>query len=143
MEFFGLPLHPLVVHGAVVLVPLAALGTVAVVLSGWVRQRYGWLTLALAVAGAGAAITARLSGEALVASLGVGGSAVAAHRAWGELAPYPATLLALALAAALLLERRSRAGWWISGAIAVVSAVVALVLVVLTGHSGATAVWGG
>ena len=43
MEFFGLPLHPLVVHGAVVLVPLAALGTVAVVLSGWVRQRYGWL----------------------------------------------------------------------------------------------------
>lgn len=142
MDFFGLPLHPLVVHGAVVLVPLAAIGTVAVVLSGWIRQRYGWLTLGLAVAGAGAAIAARLSGEALAASLGSGGSAVAAHRAWGELAPFPAVLLAVALGAALLLENRSRAGWWVSAGVAAASAVAALVLVVLTGHTGATAVWG-
>lgn len=35
MDVFGLPLHPLVVHGAVVLVPLAALGALAVVSSAW------------------------------------------------------------------------------------------------------------
>lgn len=142
MDVFGLPLHPLVVHGAVVLVPLAALGAIAVLLSSWVRQRYGWLTAALALAGAGAAIVARLSGEALAQSLGGGGQAIATHRMWGQWAPSPAILLALALTAALVFEQRSKVGWWVSALLALVGAVAGLVLIVLTGHSGATSVWG-
>ena len=143
MDFFGLPLHPLVVHGAVVLVPLAALGALAVVFSSWVRSRYGWLTALAAVAGAGAVVMARISGEAFKEGLGVGGVAVETHEMWGQLAPFPAVALALFLAAALLLENRSRPAWWAFAVLTALSAVAALALVVLTGHSGATAVWGG
>lgn len=142
MDLLGLPLHPLVVHAAVVLIPLAALGTLAVLVWRPARERYGWLVVAFAVAGAGAAVLARVSGEALSADLGGGGAAVAAHRAWGELAPYPAVALALLLPAALLLRERSTGLRWASAALAGVGALAALVLVVLTGHSGATAVWG-
>lgn len=43
----GLPLHPLLVHFVVVLLPLAAAG--AVVISVWpaARQRFGWLVVAV------------------------------------------------------------------------------------------------
>lgn len=142
-DIFGLPLHPLVVHGAVVLVPLAALGALAVVFSSWVRSRYGWLTVLVAVAGAASVLMARISGEALKAGLGVGGAAVETHEMWGQLAVFPGVALAVVLPAALLTENRSRAAWWTFVALTAVAAVAALVLVVLTGHSGATAVWGG
>lgn len=142
MDVFGLPLHPLIVHAAVVLVPLAAIGALLVLASGWVRTRYGWLTAAAAVAGAAACVAARLSGEALAATMGGGGALVQAHRMWGELAPFPAVALALALPATLLLERRTRGGWWAGLVVTAASSLACLVLVVLTGHSGATAVWG-
>ena len=141
MDVFGLPLHPLVVHGAVVLIPLAALGALAVVGSAWARRRYGWLTVLIAAAGAATALIARLSGQVLAETMG-GGPAFEAHMMWGQLAPFPAIALALLLPAALLTENRSRGAWWTLVALTAVAAVVALVLVVLTGHSGATAVWG-
>lgn len=141
MEVFGLPLHPLVVHAVVVLVPLASLGALAVIASGRVRDRYGWLTVAFAVAAAGSSIVAKLAGEALADSLGVQ-SLVATHRMWGELMPYPTVTLAVALPAALLVRGRSTAAWWVAAAVTVVAALASLVLVVLTGESGARAVWG-
>jgi uncharacterized membrane protein len=141
VEVIGLPLHPLVVHAVVVLLPLASLGALAVLVSGWVRDRYGWLTVAFAIAAAGSAIVARVSGEALEASLGVG-PLVATHRSFGELVPYPSVALALLLPAALLLRRRSPVGWRVTAVLVALAAASALVLVVLTGHSGATAVWG-
>lgn len=141
MDVFGLPLHPLVVHAAVVLIPLASLGALLVVVSGRVRDRYGWLAVAFAVAAAGSAIIAKISGQALAASLGVG-QLVATHQSFGELVPYPAAVLAVALPAVLLLKRRSATGWWIAAVVTALAAFAALVLVVLTGHSGATAVWG-
>ena len=143
MDGFGLPLHPLVVHGAMVLVPLAALGALAVVFSSWARTRYGWLTVLVAVAGAGATLAARLTGPILAEQMSAGGPAFEAHQMWGQLAPFPAVALALLLPAALWAENRSRAGWWALVALTALSAVAGLVLVVLTGHSGATAVWGG
>ncbi|MFT4226301.1 DUF2231 domain-containing protein [Micropruina sp.] len=143
MDVFGLPLHPLVVHGAVVLVPLAALGALAVLFSSWVRARYGWLTVLVAVAGAAATLAARLSGPALADQISAGGPAFEAHEMWGQLAVFPAVALALLLPCALWAENRSRAGWWVLVALTAISAVAGLVLVVLTGHSGATAVWGG
>lgn len=141
MEISGLPLHPLVVHAVVVLVPLSALGALAVVASARVRDRYGWLTVAFAVAAAGASIVAKLAGEALAASLGVQ-QLVATHQRWGELVPYPAVALAIALPAVLLLRGRSNTGWWLAAIVTVLSALAALALVVLAGDSGARAVWG-
>ena len=141
MDVFGLPLHPLVVHAAVVLVPLASLGALAVLVSRRLRDRYGWLTALVAVGAAVATIVARLSGEALAASLGIG-RLVAGHRAWGELTPWPAVVLALTLPAALLLQRRSVLGWRVAAVVSMIAALAGLVLIALTGHSGATAVWG-
>ncbi|MGC3995558.1 MAG: hypothetical protein QM779_15805 [Propionicimonas sp.] len=141
MEIGGLPLHPLVVHGAVVLVPLSALGALAVILWGRAREHFGWLTVAFAVAAAAFAVAARLSGEALADALGAG-PLVVTHRMWGQLVPFPTVALAIALPAALLLRTRSRAGWWVAASLTVVAAVAGLALVVVTGDSGARAVWG-
>jgi uncharacterized membrane protein len=139
---FGLPLHPLVVHAAVVLIPLASLGALIVIISGRARERFGWLTVAFAVAAAGAAITAKFSGEALAASLGIE-TLIATHRQWGELTPWPAVALAIFLPAGLLVRSRSKPAWVAAAVLSVLAAVAALILVALTGEAGARAVWGG
>jgi uncharacterized membrane protein len=142
VNIFGLPLHPLVVHAAVVLIPLASLGALIVVVSSRARERFGWLTVAFAVAAAGAAITAKLSGEALAQSLGGIAPLIATHRQWGELAPWPAVALAITLPAGLLIRSRSKPTWVAAAVLSVLAAVAALILVALTGEAGARAVWG-
>jgi uncharacterized membrane protein len=140
---FGLPLHPLVVHAAVVLIPLASLGALIVIVSARVRERFGWLTVAFAAAAAGAAITAKLSGEALAQSLGGGiASLIATHRQWGELTPWPAVVLAVTLPAGLLIRSRSKPAWVAAAVLSVLAAVAALILVALAGEAGARVVWG-
>lgn len=45
-EFIGdLPLHPLVTHFVVVLLPLAVLGAILAAVWPWMRRRFGWLTV--------------------------------------------------------------------------------------------------
>ena len=62
MEINGLPLHPLVVHAAVVFGPLAAIATLAhVVLPAW-RDRLRWPMLVLALMGTGAIAAAYFTG---------------------------------------------------------------------------------
>ena len=75
----GLPVHPLVVHGAVVLLPVAALAVIALVLVRRWRGTFGWLTLLGLTAGAGAAVAAEKSGEALAARVGMPFAANEAH----------------------------------------------------------------
>ena len=54
----GLPMHPLVVHVAVVILPLSALALIALVLVPRLRRPLGWLTLAGLAVGAVAAFVA-------------------------------------------------------------------------------------
>jgi uncharacterized membrane protein len=61
----GLPLHPLLVHAVVVLVPLAVVAAVAMAVSSTVRARYGWLFVGLATLALGSVPLATSSGEAL------------------------------------------------------------------------------
>ena len=62
MEINGLPLHPLVVHAAVVFGPLAALTALAyVVLPAW-RDRLRWPMVVLALIGTGAITAAYFTG---------------------------------------------------------------------------------
>ena len=84
---FGLPLHPLVVHGAIVLVPVAALLAVIVAVSQERRTRWGVLTWLLATAALGAAIAAKLTGETLETTLypTVTPLATAQHADYGSL----------------------------------------------------------
>lgn len=148
MDLFGLPLHPLIVHAAVVFVPIAALGGLLMVAVPGLRPRYGWLTAAIAAAAALSALAARFSGEWFLDSLSLRGSArVAAHTSWGALTPWPALLLALALPTLLWAAgHRDRTpgavAYATSAALTVAAALAGLALITLTGHSGAVAVWG-
>lgn len=144
----GLPLHPLVVHAVVVLLPLAALGAVAVAARpGWNRA-YAPLVALAALAGAASATVAKLAGDQLEQALFLSEDVralVADHGRFGlytVVAAWP--FAALAVATALLGRRGSAGRSGVPRAAAVASAVaglVALALTVLAGHSGSTAVW--
>ena len=67
MDFAGLPLHPLVVHAAVGLVPLAVLSSwVFAVVPGW-RWLSRWFALVSSLMALAAVVLARVSGKALLA----------------------------------------------------------------------------
>jgi len=67
---FGLPLHPLVVHGAVVLVPLVALAALVMSYVPSFSRRYGKAVLFLALAAHLSPFIARASGEPFEDRLG-------------------------------------------------------------------------
>lgn len=156
--FFGLPLHPLVVHAAVIFVPVAALGALLVVFFAPVRTRYAGLVVLLGVAGAASAFAAMLTGPLLAEALGMTGSpSIARHQTLGTWTPWAALLQAVALPLFLRARRAedrtaartgdagipSRSGLArLAGGVTVVAALAALVLVGLTGHAGAESVWG-
>jgi hypothetical protein len=148
MELFGVPVHPLVVHAVVVVVPLVALGTLIVAFWEKARRRFGWLLAFFSVGAVGATILARQSGEDLFESMGEDpSSTLKAHMSWGKVAFWPALAMAVALIAMMLTTRGRDPGqrpptlYWVMAVIAVLAAVASLVLVVMVGHSGATAVW--
>ncbi|MFD2766821.1 DUF2231 domain-containing protein [Micromonospora eburnea] len=155
-EVNGLPLHVLVIHAVVVLVPLLALLSVAYgVLPRW-RSRLDWAVAGLAVVTPIATFVAKESGEAFEEAQrqrGLGGEFL---RKIEEHSEYGDTLfwftIGLAVAALLLLlvtsgltRVRSLPRWLaqVLTAVVVVLAVFALVYVFLAGDSGAEVVWGG
>lgn len=149
MEIAGLPLHPLVVHAVVVLVPLASLGGLLISLWPAARQRYGWLTVAFAFAAASSTLLAQRSGEAFAETFRRQTEAMATHIGLGPtLLPWVITLFGGTVAvmvAQLLIERRhpyGRIALLVGGAVTVVGASVSIVQVLRIGHSGAIAVWG-
>ena len=161
MELNGLPLHPLVVHAAVILGPVTALTAIAyAVLPGW-RWLIRWPMVALAVATAGAVFVSKLAGEALYEdrfadATGALAEQIAVHEdrcttlLWVSLA-----FLVIAVVAALTVggpsglatgagARDSRGTAVTVGVLAlvVVGALALLVMTVLTGDAGSRAVWG-
>lgn len=150
MSIDGLPLHPLVVHAAVIAAPTAALlALLYAVVPGWRRLLRHPLAL-LAVGAAVAVEAAFLSGRAFLKDVPALADAVAVHQVWGERLLWCAWALALVAVVA----------WWVlpvpgarggKGRVVelavqvalVVAALVVLVVAVRTGHSGSTAVWGG
>ena len=144
-DVFGVPLHPLVVHAVVVLVPLASLGAVAVALVPRWRRPYGWLVLAITTVAFATVPVATRTGGDLEASLELGGPVaekVAEHQEWGERVIWGVGGLWVALLALLLLNRGDRRGGVaLVPALTIAAAAVATGLVVVTGHRGAQAVW--
>lgn len=142
MTLFGLPLHPLVVHAAVVLLPLAAFGAIVIALSARVRQRFGWLVFAGAFVAGGSVAAARITGETFAGGT-TGTGTLATHMTWGVLAPWPATALAVSALLLMLTNKATSRPLKITvGALTIVSAVAALAVIVVVGHSGASSVWG-
>jgi AcrR family transcriptional regulator len=142
----GLPVHPLVAHAVVVLVPLSALGVVAIsVVPRW-RERYGVLVLLLSTAALVMVPVATRSGERLEERIDAGGVVarqIADHKEIAELVLWPTLAMWVLAAVLVLLTRRKRAGTAVTlvAALAVVAALLAGAAVVRAGHLGSTAVW--
>ncbi|GIH21516.1 DUF2231 domain-containing protein [Rugosimonospora africana] len=169
---FGLPIHPLIVHATVVMVPVATLlvGLCAAVPA--TRRRLAWPTVLACLVATVTVAGAALSGGPLEAR--VGGGALIHHHA--DLAKLLVAWVLVMSAAAVALaytdwyrEGTPVAGWlpvrpqmiralapaamgrlvgtrWLLPALAVLSLVTALgtlVQIVLVGHSGAQAAWSG
>lgn len=142
--FLGLPMHPLVVHGVVVLVPIFALyiGYRAVKNRAIPRSALmvGLLLLVISAA-------SRLSGEALASRIGYESIEETGHLSAGNMYPL---MVGLFLVVIFLynasLQRRRRSRWWFAPLIkgvVVVSSVSIVLFTVWTGHTGAKSHWQG
>ncbi len=138
---FGLPTHVLVVHGAVVLLPLASIGAFIMAFSPRFSVRFGPIVVAVAGLGVIFAILSRQSGQAFALVQGV----TAAHLQAGTWLPLFAVALLAAVLALWIVDRRMRRGRTLSGQILAVVVVAVAVLTtgwtIRTGHTGAEAVW--
>ena len=138
---FGLPLHVLVNHAVVVLVPLGALAMTLMVIVPRLRKSLAYVSAGITLLGAVAATLAAQSGEALAERVGNPG----VHEEWGErLVPVAWALFAVSVLWVVL--TRLKAGiarvWKIIVAVPVVGlSIASIVLVILAGHSGAAATW--
>ncbi len=153
-SLFGLPAHPLIVHGAVVLVPLAAIGTIVVALWPAARSRVGWVVAALGVLGFFFAYFAKESGESLLETVRET-AAVSAHAEMGDWGVIGAFLVGGSACSLMLFdlftkERQKRGLPELSitrplrsliGVFAVVLSIFGSILVINVGHSGAKATW--
>lgn len=145
----GIPLHPLVVHAVVVLIPLAALGVIAIALVPKWRSRFGVLVVGVTAFATVMVPVATSTGEQLQET-GPDSELIDKHAELGDAALYSAAPLLILAVALWWLGRRAVQGapvprWlnWLVPALAIGVAVVAIVQMVLIGHSGAKAVWSG
>ncbi|MFC5929458.1 hypothetical protein D6T64_19505 [Cryobacterium melibiosiphilum] len=156
--FFGLPMHPFVVHATEVTVPLAAL--LVVLAAAWPRFRRwaGYLPLGAALAALVLVPLSTESGEALEHRVGEN-ALIETHSDLAEgLLPWVAGLVVVAAALLwfTLRERRAKSARtgaeasvrrdpkWMAIALIVLALVAATgttVQAIRIGHSGATAVW--
>jgi uncharacterized membrane protein len=143
----GVPIHPLVVHAVVVLIPLTAFGVAVLsVVPRW-RPRYGVLVAITGVVGGVLAPIAKLSGENLKETVG-DTDLVRRHADLGTNVLYGAVPLAVMAVVLWWLGRRAEQGRpvprgvsLVAGAMGVVVAIAATVQIILIGHTGAEAVW--
>ena len=145
MEIGGLPLHPLVVHAAVVLTPLAALTAVLYALVARWREWLRWPMLGLALVATGAVVGAYLSDDSFLASRPElsQNPLVRTHEERAELLLW--LTLGLGAVAALTGGLRGRTTGGLHVGLRVLLAltrVTVVVQVVLTGDAGSRAVWG-
>jgi hypothetical protein len=147
--FRGLPVHALVVHAVVVLVPLGALGVIAIAVVPKWRQRFGLAVLAITTAGLVAVPIATRSGLQLKARLhasGITAKQIQHHENMGKLVIFPTAALWILAAVLVLLDRRGRSGRsgrpvMVIAVLAVLAAGAATAQVAITGELGSTAVW--
>lgn len=137
--FGDLPLHPLAVHGAAVLIPLSTIALIVLVFVPKWRATHLPLTILGLFASMGVAFVAKESGEALAARVGN----PATHAELGDIL-FPASVgLFLIGLAFYVLQKQNRARWQqqLTASVAVVAALSVGVLTYFVGHSGAEATW--
>ena len=140
----GLPLHPLLVHGAVVLVPLVAIGALVMSYLPSFSRRHGKIILGLAIIAQISVFLAKISGEAFEDILN---KSVEKHAELGEIAPFVTIPMVVLI---YLRWRMDRSGSTFGSVVIrrltsvalVVASLVSIVFIYLVGHSGAESVWG-
>ena len=157
-EFLGIPAHPLLVHAAVVFVPLQVLAAVTYAFVPRFRRNIAWFVAATLVIAPGAAFLAKLSGDAFRARIAGKGfadaellSMIDKHRSYGTITLYLSLALSILMLLLLLFSRSGATGMFVPPGIGgVVLAVLTLgvgiaagIYVVLTGDTGAHTAWKG
>lgn len=135
----GMAAHPLFIHIVVVLLPLSAIGMVALVVipqfRGNVQKYFVAAGVLISLVGA---FVAKQSGQALAEVRGVANE----HQDWGNRTFYLAIALVVVSALWLWLDTKpksvARTG---TGIIVVIVSLAAIISTVLTGDSGAQQVW--
>ncbi len=134
-----LPMHPLIVHGVIVALPVAAIWLLVAIWKPNVLTRTFTALWALSVLAALGVIAAKSSGDSLAAAVGLPNTHADAGN---RLIP-----VSIAMAATVLifgyftLVRPTRAIATGARALSAVAAIAVLPLTYLAGHSGAEAVW--
>lgn len=149
---FGLPLHPLIVHATVVLVPTAALLLLLSALVPRFRRWAGPLTPAVALVALALVPLSTSSGENLESEVG-GNPLIEQHSEYADmLLPWMIAVAVLAVGVywydrrtrtSLEGPRTSKSLGVVLAGLAVVACAGTTVQVVLIGHSGAEAAWHG
>lgn len=139
----GLPLHPLVVHAVVVLLPLAALGLIAISFVPRWSVRFGPLVWPIALVALISSFIADQSGRELGRQVGI----PAVHMQAGEQVKFAAAGVLVFSLLIWLLDRRATKSKRsviekILAALAIVISVVAIYLTIRAGDTGARSVWG-
>ena len=143
MEINGLPLHALVIHGAVVFGPLAGLLALAYVVPP-LRDRVRVPLLLTSLAAAGFVGLAYLSGESYLEANAALEQLplVQEHEEQAERALWVTLAFAAVSVAATALHRRSGALRAVLAVLLVAGALGTIVTVVMTGDAGAQSKWG-
>ena len=152
-QISGLPVHVLVIHAAVVFVPLLALGAIVYALVPRWRGRIGWAVISLAIISPIVTFVSKESGEKLYDRMiangmsGKGKEMLDDHMGFGNRTfLFTLALGIVTLVMALLTVRQSsttpKIVQIILAVIMVVLAVIAGYYVYRTGDSGAHVVWG-
>lgn len=143
-SILGLPVHPLVIHLVVVLVPLFSIMQILIVFKPKLKQNYGWVTVAGLGVASIAAFIAKESGEALAAKVGFPGE----HAEAGEFLVPVVSVLFIASLYWMTMSQRTHIKkdfknktLPLIGKLTALIAAVALWATFQAGHSGATATW--
>ncbi|GAA2023145.1 hypothetical protein GCM10009740_10410 [Terrabacter terrae] len=153
---FGLPMHALVVHAVVVLVPLSVLTAMAYAVRPAWRRLLRWPTAAGAVISGISAFVAAESGEALRRRVLAARAAttdaqlLGQHVEWGDRAKVACAVFMVVALLAVWFARppeeeapRGHTSDVVASTAVVVAALASLVTVVLAGHAGSAVVWHG
>ena len=143
MEINGVPAHPLLVHLVVVLLPLTCLAGILVSLWPAAQRKLTFLVPLGAVVGAASVPLVTRAGEELARKLG-NPPFIEKHEEYGDMVlPWAAAFAVLTVAQYLYLRRGgSKAVRMVLSVLVIAAAIGTVTIVVLTGDSGARAVWG-
>ena len=154
LQVGGLPLHPLIVHAIVILVPLTAVAMILGTVWPAARRRLGLVTPLAALALVILVPLTVAAGQSLEAAIGPRPGVLPHAALGGMLLPWVIAMLVASAAqwawyrwgvprATADHARRTSAITIAIGVVSIIAAFGAVVMVVLIGESGARAVWGG